>query len=92
MHSTARSPLSGIPVRALPAATVSPMQRTSIKPSAKTLEKRIHRAEFSHQYNKLSGCSDDLKPTSLMRKSPSSLESVIKSTPSFSSHVAPPKG
>lgn len=37
--------------------------------------------------DKLSGCREDLKPTSLMRKSPS-LESVIKTPTSFSSRTA----
>nr|XP_046267016.1 cytospin-B isoform X2 [Scatophagus argus] len=84
MHSSPRSPLSGIPVRTAPAAAVSPIQRQSyIKPLSKTLEKRISHGEFSHQYDKLSGCGEDLKPTSLMRKSPS-LESVIKTPTSFS--------
>uniref|UniRef100_A0A671YGS9 Calponin-homology (CH) domain-containing protein n=1 Tax=Sparus aurata TaxID=8175 RepID=A0A671YGS9_SPAAU len=88
MHSSPRSPLSGIPVRTAPAAAVSPIQRQSyIKPLSKTLEKRINHGEFSHQYDKLSGCSEDLKPTSFMRKSPS-LESVIKTPASFSSRTA----
>ncbi|KAM8741174.1 cytospin-B isoform 2-T3 [Acanthopagrus schlegelii] len=88
MHSSPRSPLSGIPVRTAPAAAVSPIQRQSyIKPLSKTLEKRINHGEFSHQYDKLSGGSEDLKPTSLMRKSPS-LESVIKTPASFSSRTA----
>ncbi|XP_041657020.1 cytospin-B isoform X2 [Cheilinus undulatus] len=89
MHSSQRSPLSGIPVRTAPAAAVSPIQRqTFIKPLSKTLEKRINHGEFSHQYDKFPGCSEDLKPTSLMRKSPS-LESVIKTPASFSSRTAP---
>ncbi|XP_070838537.1 cytospin-B isoform X1 [Chaetodon trifascialis] len=88
MHSSPRSPLSGIPVRTAPAAAVPPIQRQSyIKPLSKTLEKRINHGEFSHQYDKLSGCGEDLKPTSLMRKSPS-LESVIKTPTSFSSRAA----
>ncbi|XP_035522507.1 cytospin-B isoform X1 [Morone saxatilis] len=87
MHSSPRSPLSGIPVRTAPAAAVSPIQRQSyIKPLSKTLEKRINHGEFSHQYDKLSGCGEDLKPTSLMRKSPS-LESVIKTPASLSSRT-----
>uniref|UniRef100_A0A3Q3VVH6 Cytospin-A n=1 Tax=Mola mola TaxID=94237 RepID=A0A3Q3VVH6_MOLML len=80
MHSSPRSPLSGIPVRSAPAAAVSPIQRQSyVKPLSKTLEKRINHGE-------LSGCREDLKPTGLMRKSPS-LESVIKTPTSFSSHT-----
>ncbi|XP_008301777.1 cytospin-B isoform X1 [Stegastes partitus] len=88
MHSSTRSPLSGIPVRTAPAAAVSPMQRHSyIKPLSKTLEKRINHGEFSHHHDKLSSCGEDLKPNSLMRKSPS-LESVIKTTASLSSRTA----
>ncbi|XP_018610984.2 cytospin-B isoform X2 [Scleropages formosus] len=78
MHSSSRSPLSGIPVRSAPAAAVSPIQRhSSIKPLSKMLEKRINLGDFSHP-DKLLSPGDDLKPSSLMRKSPS-LESVIKS-------------
>ncbi|XP_035481414.2 cytospin-B isoform X2 [Scophthalmus maximus] len=88
MHSSPRSPLSGIPVRTAPAAAVSPIQRQSyIKPLSKTLEKRINQGEFSHPHDKLSGCGEDVKPNSLMRKSPS-LESVIKTPISFSSRTA----
>ncbi|XP_040005784.1 cytospin-B isoform X2 [Xiphias gladius] len=88
MHSSPRSPLSGIPVRTAPAAAVSPIQRHSyIKPLSKTLEKRINQGEFSHPHDKLSGCGEDLKPNSLMRKSPS-LESVIKTPVSLSSRTA----
>ncbi|XP_016523760.1 cytospin-B isoform X2 [Poecilia formosa] len=85
---TPRSPLSGIPVRTAPAAAVSPIQRHSyIKPLSKTLEKRINHGEFAHPRDKLSGFGEDLKPNSLMRKSPS-LESVIKSPISLSSRTA----
>ncbi|XP_071754445.1 cytospin-B [Centroberyx gerrardi] len=89
MHSSPRSPLSGIPVRTAPAAAVSPIQRHSyIKPLSKTLEKRINHGEFSHHHHdKLSGCGEDLKPNSLMRKSPS-LESVIKTPASLSGRTA----
>ncbi|XP_060941764.1 cytospin-B [Limanda limanda] len=88
MHSSPRSPLSGIPVRTAPAAAVSPIQRHSyIKPLSKMLEKRINQGEFSHPHDKLSGCGEDMKPNSLMRKSPS-LESVIKAPISFSSRTA----
>uniref|UniRef100_A0A3B4UX66 Cytospin-A n=1 Tax=Seriola dumerili TaxID=41447 RepID=A0A3B4UX66_SERDU len=88
MHSSPRSPLSGIPVRTAPAAAVSPIQRHSyIKPLSKTLEKRINQGEFSHPHDKMSGCGEDLKPNSLMRKSPS-LESVIKTPVSLSSRTA----
>ncbi|XP_071316792.1 cytospin-B isoform X1 [Trachinotus anak] len=88
MHSSPRSPLSGIPVRTAPAAAVSPIQRHSyIKPLSKMLEKRINQGEFSHPHDKLSGCGEDLKPNSLMRKSPS-LESVIKTPVSLSSRTA----
>ncbi|KAF7657487.1 hypothetical protein LDENG_00025910 [Lucifuga dentata] len=88
MHSSPRSPLSGIPVRTAPAAAVSPIQRQSyIKPLSKTLEKRINHGEFSHHHDKLSGCREGLKPNNLMRKSPS-LESVIKSSASLNSRTA----
>ncbi|KAM6907096.1 cytospin-B isoform 1-T1 [Xenentodon cancila] len=88
MHSSPRSPLSGIPVRTAPAAAVSPIQRHSyIKPLSKTLEKRISRGEFSHPHDALSTFGEDLKPNSLMRKSPS-LESVIKTPVSLSSRTA----
>ncbi|XP_071382046.1 cytospin-B [Centroberyx affinis] len=89
MHSSPRSPLSGIPVRTAPAAAVSPIQRHShIKPLSKTLEKRINHGEFSHHHHdKLSGCGEDLKPNSLMRKSPS-LESVIKTPALLSGRTA----
>ncbi|KAM3869357.1 cytospin-B [Diretmus argenteus] len=88
MHSSPRSPLSGIPVRTAPAAAVSPIQRQSyIKPLSKTLEKRINLGDFSHHHEKLSGCGEDLKPNSLMRKSPS-LESVIKTPASLSGRTA----
>ncbi|KAG7224465.1 hypothetical protein INR49_014989 [Caranx melampygus] len=88
VHSSPRSPLSGIPVRTAPAAAVSPMQRHSyIRPLSKTLEKRINQGEFSHPHDKLSGCGEDLKPNSLMRKSPS-LESVIKTSVSLGGRTA----
>ncbi|KAM9846221.1 cytospin-B [Aulostomus maculatus] len=88
MHLTPRSPLSGIPVRTAPAAAVSPIQRQSyIKPLSKSLEKRINHGEFAHHLDKISGCREDVKPTSLMRKSPS-LESVIKTPTSLSSRTA----
>lgn len=88
MHSSSRSLLSGIPVRTAPAAAVSPMQRHSyIKPLSKTLEKRLNHGEFSLHHDKLSSCGENLKPNSLMRKSPS-LESVIKTSASLSSRAA----
>ncbi|KAM9385944.1 cytospin-B isoform 2-T3 [Pholidichthys leucotaenia] len=88
MHSSPRSLLSGIPVRTAPAAAISPIQRHSqIKPLSKALDKRINLGEFSHRLDKLASCRDDLKPSSLMRKSPS-LESVIKSPISLSSCTA----
>ncbi|XP_036381237.1 cytospin-B isoform X2 [Megalops cyprinoides] len=87
MHSSPRSPLSGIPVRTAPAAAVSPIQRlSSIKPLSKTLEKRINLGDFSHP-DKMSGSGDELKPSSLMRKSPS-LESVIKTPAALSSRAS----
>ncbi|XP_030648616.1 cytospin-B [Chanos chanos] len=79
MHTSPRSPLSGIPVRTAPAAAVSPIQRHSIKPLSKTLERKINLGDFSHP--------EELKPSSLMRKSPS-LESVIKSPATLSSRAA----
>ncbi|XP_058239148.1 cytospin-B isoform X2 [Hemibagrus wyckioides] len=76
-----RSPLSGIPVRTAPAAAVSPIQRPScIKPLSKTLERRINLVDSSHAV-------DELKPSSLMRKSPS-LESVIKTPAALSSRTS----
>ncbi|KAK2828770.1 hypothetical protein Q5P01_019804 [Channa striata] len=88
MHSSARSLLSGIPVRMAPAAAVSPIQRHSyIKPLSKTLEKRISHGVFSHPHDKLPCCREDMKPNSLMRKSPS-LESVIKTPASLGSHTS----
>ncbi|XP_072569847.1 cytospin-B isoform X3 [Paramormyrops kingsleyae] len=87
IHSSTRSPLSGIPVRTAPAAAVSPIQRhSSIKPLSKALEKRINLGDFAHP-DKLPGLSDDLKPSTLMRKSPS-LESVIKTPGSLGSRTA----
>ncbi|CAL1573841.1 unnamed protein product [Knipowitschia caucasica] len=88
MPSTQRSPLSAIPVRSAPAAAISPMQRHScIKPLSKTLENRISLGEFSHHPgDKMSSC-EDLKPSSLMRKSPS-LESVIKTSASLNHRSA----
>ncbi|KTG46380.1 hypothetical protein cypCar_00008519, partial [Cyprinus carpio] len=78
MHTSPRSPLSGIPVRTAPAAAVSPIQRHSgIKPLSKTLERKIVFGDFPHN-----GSCDELKPSSLMRKSPS-LESVIKTPTHF---------
>uniref|UniRef100_A0A1A8DHZ7 Cytospin-A n=1 Tax=Nothobranchius kadleci TaxID=1051664 RepID=A0A1A8DHZ7_NOTKA len=59
-----------------------------IKPLSKALDKRINHGEFSYSQDKLPGFGGDLKPNSLMRKSPS-LESVIKSPASFSSRAAP---
>ncbi|CAL8266726.1 unnamed protein product [Merluccius merluccius] len=83
IHSTPRSPLSGIPVRSAPAAAVSPTQRLSyIRPLPKALERKINHGGFTHP-----GCGEDLKPSSLMRKSPS-LESVIKMPGSLSGRTA----
>ncbi|XP_027034444.2 cytospin-B isoform X1 [Tachysurus fulvidraco] len=76
-----RSPLSGIPVRTAPAAAVSPIQRPScIKPLSKSLERRINLVDSSHSV-------DELKPSSLMRKSPS-LESVIKTPAALSGRTS----
>ncbi|XP_016341818.1 cytospin-B-like [Sinocyclocheilus anshuiensis] len=83
MHTSPRSPLSGIPVRTAPAAAVSPIQRHSgIKPLSKTLERKIAFGDFPHN-----GSCDELKPSSLMRKSPS-LESVIKTPAHFNGHTS----
>lgn len=83
IHTSPRSPLSGIPVRTAPAAAVSPIQRHSgIKPLSKTLERRIAFGDFPHN-----GSCDELKPSSLMRKSPS-LESVIKTPAHFNGRNA----
>ncbi|CAL8364135.1 unnamed protein product [Lota lota] len=87
IHSTPRSPLSGIPVRSAPAAAVSPTQVYIWL--RQTFTSYLFFAFVPTSY-KLPGCRDDLKPSGLMRKSPS-LESVIKTpgslsgrTPSFS--------
>ncbi|XP_067294082.1 cytospin-B isoform X1 [Pseudorasbora parva] len=83
IHTSPRSPLSGIPVRTAPAAAVSPIQRHSgIKQLSKALERRIAFGEFPHN-----GSCDELKPSSLMRKSPS-LESVIKTPALFNAHTS----
>ncbi|XP_053340927.1 cytospin-B isoform X2 [Clarias gariepinus] len=81
MPTSPRSPLSGIPVRTAPAAAVSPIQRPSgIKPLSKTLDRRLNLMDSSHSV-------DELKPSSLMRKSPS-LESVIKTPAAFNSRTS----
>ncbi|XP_051981977.1 cytospin-B-like isoform X2 [Xyrauchen texanus] len=83
IHISPRSPLSGIPVRIAPAAAVSPIQRQSaIKPLPKALERRIAFGDFAH-----TGSCDELKPSSLMRKSPS-LESVIKTPAHFNNRTS----
>ncbi|XP_026068111.1 cytospin-B isoform X1 [Carassius auratus] len=83
MHTSPRSPLSGIPVRTAPAAAVSPIQRHSgIKPLSKTLERKITFGDFPHN-----GSCDELKASSLMRKSPS-LESVIKTPSHFNGRTS----
>ncbi|XP_062844272.1 cytospin-B isoform X2 [Trichomycterus rosablanca] len=83
MPASPRSPLSGIPVRTPPpAAAVSPIQRHSgVKPLSKTLDRRINFGDSSHS-------ADELKPSSLMRKSPS-LESVIKTPGALSGRTSP---
>uniref|UniRef100_A0A3P9NH94 Cytospin-A n=1 Tax=Poecilia reticulata TaxID=8081 RepID=A0A3P9NH94_POERE len=80
---TPRSPLSGIPVRSAPAAAVSPIQ----VPKTSACIKKSHVGFGGGELDKLSGFGEDLKPNSLMRKSPS-LESVIKSPISLSSRTA----
>ncbi|CAM4537370.1 unnamed protein product [Leuciscus chuanchicus] len=83
IHTSPRSPLSGIPVRTAPAAAVSPIQRHSgIKQLSKTLDRRIAFGDFPHN-----GSCDELKPSSLMRKSPS-LESVIKTPAHFNARTS----
>ncbi|XP_056602101.1 cytospin-B isoform X1 [Triplophysa dalaica] len=83
MHTSPRSPLSGIPIRTAPAAAVSPIQRHSgIKLLPKTLERRFVFGGFPH-----SRSCDEAKPSSLMRKSPS-LESVIKTPAHFNSRTS----
>ncbi|XP_055056542.2 cytospin-B isoform X1 [Misgurnus anguillicaudatus] len=83
MRASPRSPLSSIPVRTAPAAAVSPIQRHSgVKPLPKTLERRIAFGGFPN-----SGSCDELKSSSLMRKSPS-LESVIKPPSHFNSRTS----
>ncbi|XP_077360135.1 cytospin-B isoform X2 [Festucalex cinctus] len=84
IHSSPRSPLSGIPTRKAPAAAVSPIQRPSyLKPLSKLLEKRISHGDFVHPHS----CGDDTKPNILMRKSPS-LESIFKSPASLRSRTS----
>ncbi|XP_077447594.1 cytospin-B isoform X2 [Stigmatopora argus] len=84
IHSSPRSPLSGIPMRTAPAAAVSPTQRPSyIKPLSKLLEKRISHGDFVHPHD----CSEDTKPSILIRKSPS-LESIFKSPVSLRSRTS----
>uniref|UniRef100_A0A672GFL0 Cytospin-A n=1 Tax=Salarias fasciatus TaxID=181472 RepID=A0A672GFL0_SALFA len=91
------NPLSGIPVRTAPAAAVSPIQ---VHPGLTVLSLRIkfcsstsfHPPSISVSIltcssDKLSSRGDDLKPSSLMRKSPS-LESVIKNPAALSSRTA----
>uniref|UniRef100_A0A3B3UYQ8 Sperm antigen with calponin homology and coiled-coil domains 1 n=1 Tax=Poecilia latipinna TaxID=48699 RepID=A0A3B3UYQ8_9TELE len=80
---TPRSPLSGIPVRTAPAAAVSPIQ----VPKTAACIQKSHVGFGGGELDKLSGFGEDLKPNSLMRKSPS-LESVIKSPISLSSRTA----
>ncbi|RVE63507.1 hypothetical protein OJAV_G00136880 [Oryzias javanicus] len=88
MQSSSRSPLSGIPVRTAPAAAISPIQRHSnIKPLSKMLEKRINQRDYSPPSDKMLTFGEELKPSSLMRKSPS-LESVIKTPALLSSRTA----
>ncbi|XP_077403245.1 cytospin-B isoform X2 [Vanacampus margaritifer] len=84
IHSSPRSPLSGIPMRTAPAAAVSPIQRQSyLKPLSKLLEKRISHGDFVHPHS----CGDDTKPNILIRKSPS-LESIFKSPASLRSRTS----
>uniref|UniRef100_A0A3Q3FMF3 Cytospin-A n=1 Tax=Labrus bergylta TaxID=56723 RepID=A0A3Q3FMF3_9LABR len=92
MPSSQRSPLSGIPVRTAPAAAVSPIQVSMsflfVNYSSLLFYLSLFFPSLIPLTEKFSGCSEDLKPPSLMRKSPS-LESVIKSPASFGSRTAP---
>ncbi|XP_036071165.1 cytospin-B isoform X4 [Oryzias melastigma] len=88
MQSSSRSLLSGIPVRTAPAAADSPIQRHSyIKPQSKMLDKRINQTDLSHSCDKMLTFGEELRPSSLMRKSPF-LESVIKSPALLNSRTA----
>ncbi|XP_037126404.1 cytospin-B isoform X1 [Syngnathus acus] len=88
IHSSPRSPLSGIPTRTAPAAAVSPIQRQSnIKPLSKLLEKRINHGDFVRPHGKFSGGREETKSNILMRKSPS-LESIFKSPASLRSRAS----
>ncbi|KAG9339784.1 hypothetical protein JZ751_022450 [Albula glossodonta] len=86
MHASPRSPLSGIPVRTAPAAAVSPIQPADNgQPVGTDTEESC--ADLIVAQHKLSGPGDELKPSSLMRKSPS-LESVIKTPATLSSRTS----
>uniref|UniRef100_A0A3B3XFU0 Cytospin-A n=1 Tax=Poecilia mexicana TaxID=48701 RepID=A0A3B3XFU0_9TELE len=85
---TPRSPLSGIPVRTAPAAAVSPIQVSKTAACIQKSHVGFGGGELDLDFFFfLSGFGEDLKPNSLMRKSPS-LESVIKSPISLSSRTA----
>uniref|UniRef100_A0A3P9INE1 Cytospin-A n=1 Tax=Oryzias latipes TaxID=8090 RepID=A0A3P9INE1_ORYLA len=78
--SSSRSPLSGIPVRTAPAAAVSPIQVIS-SGSFVTFSWLCVCFLLFGSTDKMLNIGKELKPSSLMRKSPS-LESVIKA-PAF---------
>uniref|UniRef100_A0A8C4S8N3 Cytospin-A n=2 Tax=Erpetoichthys calabaricus TaxID=27687 RepID=A0A8C4S8N3_ERPCA len=78
IHPAPRSPLSGIPIRTAPAAAVSPIQVSAFTLLIFTL----WCISLFILYKNIAESSDDIKPTNLMRKSPS-LESVIKSPSAY---------
>uniref|UniRef100_A0A672GE26 Cytospin-A n=1 Tax=Salarias fasciatus TaxID=181472 RepID=A0A672GE26_SALFA len=94
MPSSLRNPLSGIPVRTAPAAAVSPIQvhpgltvLCEVTPRGDVMRSLLFFSPLETLVHKLSSRGDDLKPSSLMRKSPS-LESVIKNPAALSSRTA----
>uniref|UniRef100_G3UGJ4 Sperm antigen with calponin homology and coiled-coil domains 1 n=1 Tax=Loxodonta africana TaxID=9785 RepID=G3UGJ4_LOXAF len=80
VHKTPRSPLSGIPVRTAPAAAVSPMQRHStcshVPPASKGAAQGLGLPDLPIS-DLLKGRTENLKPDSYLRKSPS-LESLSR--------------
>ncbi|XP_042637553.1 cytospin-B [Orycteropus afer afer] len=80
VHKAPRSPLSGIPVRTAPAAAVSPMQRhsaySSMWPPNKGVTQHLDLPDLPLS-DLLKGRTEDLKPDSYLRKSPS-LESLSR--------------
>uniref|UniRef100_A0A3P9MEQ5 Cytospin-A n=1 Tax=Oryzias latipes TaxID=8090 RepID=A0A3P9MEQ5_ORYLA len=80
-HQAPQSPLSGIPVRTAPAAAVSPIQVLTVPVEKKHSWNLCRCIYFRFLSYKMLNFRKELKPSSLMRKSPS-LESVIKA-PAF---------